>query len=177
MFLGGSGAGGKPTDVSCASSICSERPIKSTSGRWFTHSSFSCVSAVVRCTLSGDCRPCSRLASAVWTSAGRTDMLIYMCVCMCDNRWRGPRLFWERSHAGKGLGLSKPTWWAIAVLRVCDSADDAQDERGPVCCYGPRLGADSCAAQVCVAAGSWRAMFAGLLIKCFGRPDNIHPAS
>lgn len=45
-----------------------------TSGRWATHSSLSCCSAAVRWTLSGDWRPCSRLARAVWTSGGRTDM-------------------------------------------------------------------------------------------------------
>lgn len=62
------------TDVSWASSICSERPMSRTSGRCATHSSFNCCSAAVRCTLSGDWRPCSRLASAVCTSAGRTDI-------------------------------------------------------------------------------------------------------
>jgi hypothetical protein len=76
----------QPTEVSCASSICSERPIKSTSGLWATHSSFSCVSAFVRWMLSGDCRPCSRLASAVCTSAGRTDIL---AVCVSWS-WGGP---------------------------------------------------------------------------------------
>lgn len=63
------------TEVSCASSICSDRPISSTSGRWATHSSFSCCSAAVRWTLSGDWRPCSSVVSAVCTSAGRTDMV------------------------------------------------------------------------------------------------------
>jgi len=73
-----SSAGTEPglTEVSWASSICSDRPIKSTSGLWFTHSSLSCCSAVVRWTLSGDWRPCSSVASAVCTSAGRTDMLL-----------------------------------------------------------------------------------------------------
>jgi hypothetical protein len=63
------------TEVSCASCICSVRPIKSTSGLSPTHSLFSVSSAAVRSTLSGDCRPFRRVLSAVWTSAGRTDML------------------------------------------------------------------------------------------------------
>jgi hypothetical protein len=88
------------TDVSWASSICSERPMSRTSGRCAT-SSFSCCSALVRCTLSGDWRPCRRLVRARWTSSGRTDMV------GVDGAWygRGPSVVRGGSvyYAGKGL--------------------------------------------------------------------------
>lgn len=64
------------TVVSWANSICSDRPMSSTSGLCATHSSLSETSAAARCTLSADCRPWSRPASAVWTSAGSTDMVV-----------------------------------------------------------------------------------------------------
>jgi hypothetical protein len=53
------------TEVSPASCICSERPMRSTSGLSPTHSRLSWSSAAVRSTLSGACRPLSRLARAV----------------------------------------------------------------------------------------------------------------
>jgi hypothetical protein len=79
------------TEVDSASSICSESPMRSTSGRVATHCSFKCCSAFVRCTLSGDCRPWSRFARSAWTSGDSTDM-VSVCVVVLGS---GPVRRWE----------------------------------------------------------------------------------
>lgn len=79
--------------------------MRSTSGRCATHSSFSSCSVAVRCTLSGDWRPCSRLASAVWISAGMTDMAegwvgVWLCGCV-------------GAGLGYSVGGSPGAWWVV----------------------------------------------------------------
>jgi hypothetical protein len=106
------------TEVSCASSICSERPIKSTSGLWATHSSFNCCSAVERCTLSGDWRPCRRAASAVWTSAGRTDIF---AVCGWWTRGAAPVSGGDGAQE-QGLGKGGLATGGGEVVRVDGSS-------------------------------------------------------
>jgi hypothetical protein len=109
------------TEVSWASSICSDKPIKSTSGLWATHSSFSCCSAFVRCTLSADCKPCSRPARAVCTSAGRTDMLAV------SKRWSWGAAPWScrQSFAGKGLRGWSGRYDMCGLEHVCEGEVDA----------------------------------------------------
>lgn len=140
------------TDVSCASSICSDRPIKSTSGRWATHSSLSCCSAAVRCTLSADWRPCKRLASAVWTSAGRTD------ICVFGVWWGAAPVSGGIVYAGKGRACQS----TVSGAEITGSARVAEGTQDAGSCW-----------KGCKQAAVWSAVdfVRGLLWKfaaCFG---------
>jgi hypothetical protein len=64
----------RPTAGSVEACICSVRPIRSTSGRSFSHCVFISSSAWVRSTLSVDCRRASSCVKAVCTSAGSIDI-------------------------------------------------------------------------------------------------------
>ena len=148
------------TEVSFASCICSERPINSTSGLSPTHSRLSCSSAAVRSTLSGACRPLSRLARAVWMSAGRTDMASVVCGVVSG----GPRSrcgLWEVRTARQGNLVGSPISSAYAYGKT--------RARGS----GPRNGRFAQedlfrSLQSCRALSSWFCWVYLLEAGCFG---------